>query len=255
MNSQPGKLYRLQYNGHAIYALGDPHGFRMLARPPFGALETTSKVVSPREVRILAPVEPSKIIAAGLNYRNHAQELSMALPEEPLIFLKPPTAVASPGESIHLPPSSQQVEFEGELAIVIGKTAKDVPEAEAGQYILGYTLANDITARDLQKRDGQWTRAKSFDGFCPLGPCIALEIDPNTFTFTTHLNGELKQTGNLADMIFPIPRLVAFASSVMTLLPGDVILTGTPPGVGPLRTGDRISIESPDIGILENSVI
>jgi len=207
------------------------------------------------QARLLPPVTPTKIIAVGLNYRNHAAEMNMAIPQEPVIFLKPLTALSTSGAAIELPPSSRQVEYEGELVLVIGRQGKNIPEAQALDWLLGYTLANDVTARDLQKRDGQWTRAKGFDGFCPLGPCLASGLDPAHLELRTRVNGEVRQTGKTSDFIFSIPHIIAFVSSVMTLLPGDVILTGTPPGVGPLTPGDCVQVECDDIGVLENTVI
>ncbi len=197
---------------------------------------------------------PGKIIAVGLNYRSHAAELGMELPREPLIFLKPPSAVIGDGEAIVLPPQSDRVDYEAELALVIGKTARDVDVADAEEYVLGYTCANDVTARDLQQRDGQWTRSKSFDTFCPLGPRVQTEaLAPGTLVELL-LNGEPRQGAPISDMVFSPLRLLALISGVMTLEPGDVILTGTPPGVGPLQPGDRVTVKIDGIGELSNSV-
>ena len=198
---------------------------------------------------------PGKIIAVGLNYRSHAAELGMELPREPLIFLKPPSAVIAAGEAIVLPPQSRRVDFEGELAVVIGKRARNLDVAEAEKCVLGYTCANDVTARDLQERDGQWTRAKSFDTFCPLGPHVESEaLAPGTLV-ESYVNGEPRQGAPIADMIFSPLKLVSFISGIMTLEPGDVILTGTPPGVGPLAAGDRVQVKIADIGELTNTVV
>lgn len=232
----------------------DPEGFRLIAGSPLAAWELTETIVPEAGTRILAPVTPSKIVAIGLNYVTHAKEMGMDLPQDPLIFLKPPTALAHPGDRIIYPSQSQQVDFEGELAVVIGRKTRHVSEEEAPRAVMGYTLANDVTARDLQKRDGQWARAKGFDGFCPLGPCLATELELEGLEFRTWLNDELKQTGKTADMIFSVPRIVSFVSTVMTLMPGDVILTGTPPGIAPMNPGDRIRIECDSIGALENRV-
>ncbi|MHB8922819.1 MAG: fumarylacetoacetate hydrolase family protein, partial [Thermoleophilia bacterium] len=194
-----------------------------------------------------------KIIAVGLNYRSHAAELGMPVPDEPVLFMKPPSAVIGPGETIILPPQSQQVDYEAELAIVIGRTVRGISVTEAPSAVLGYTCANDVTARDLQQRDGQWTRAKSFDTFCPLGPWV--ETDPPSLQTAVELflNGELKQSATIADMIFPPLQLVAFISGVMTLERGDIILTGTPPGVGPLQAGDEVMVRVSGVGELVNT--
>ncbi|MCX5798849.1 MAG: fumarylacetoacetate hydrolase family protein [Proteobacteria bacterium] len=197
---------------------------------------------------------PSKIIAIGLNYYDHAKELHMSIPDYPLIFLKPPTAVVENGGIIMYPPQSKEVHYEGELAIVMKDTARHVSKRNAHRYIAGYTCANDVTARDLQRIDGQWTRAKSFDTFCPLGPGIVSDIDPTTVDIATRVNGIVKQYSNTKNMIFNVFELVAFISSIMTLLPGDVIITGTPPGVGPIEVGDEVEIEIEGIGILKNRV-
>jgi len=211
------------------------------------------EVLALQDVELLAPSQPSKIVCVGLNYTEHARELKMELPSEPILFLKPPSAVLAPGKEIVYPPSSQQVDYEGELAAVIGKRCKGVSESEAERYILGYTCFNDVTARDLQRRDGQWTRAKSFDTFAPFGPWIT-RIDPADAGIQTRVNGIVKQRSNTSDLIFSVPKLVEFISGVMTLEPGDVIATGTPPGVGPVSRGDRVEVEIEGIGVLENSV-
>ena len=197
---------------------------------------------------------PTKIIAIGLNYLDHAKELNMEIPEYPLIFMKPPTAVIEDGETIVYPPQTKELHYEGELGIVIGKYARNVSVEEAKDYIAGYTCANDVTARDLQRLDGQWTRSKSFDTFCPLGPRIAKDIDPTNLTIATRVNGVIKQNSNTNQMIFNAFKLVSFISAIMTLLPGDVISTGTPPGVGELRVGDVVEVEIEGIGILRNTV-
>jgi 2-keto-4-pentenoate hydratase/2-oxohepta-3-ene-1,7-dioic acid hydratase in catechol pathway len=197
---------------------------------------------------------PTKIIAIGLNYLDHAKELNMEIPEYPLIFMKPPTAAIGDGEIIIYPPQTQELHYEGELGIVIGKKARNVSIEEAKDYIAGYTCANDVTARDLQRLDGQWTRSKSFDTFCPLGPRIAEDIDPTNLTIATRVNGVIKQNSNTNQMIFNAFKLVSFVSAIMTLLPGDVISTGTPPGVGELRVGDVVEVEIEGIGILRNTV-
>lgn len=198
---------------------------------------------------------PAKIIAVGLNYRSHAAELGMPVPEEPIIFLKPPSAVIGPGKAIMLPAMSKHVDYEAELAVVIGRTARGLTVDEAPGAVLGYTCANDVTARDLQRRDGQWTRSKSFDTFCPLGPWVETEAPVPEAKVELLLNGELRQTASVSDMIFPPLELVAFVSQIMTLERGDVIMTGTPPGVGPLKTGDKVMVRIEGVGELVNSVI
>jgi len=200
-------------------------------------------------------LKPSKVIAIGLNYYDHARELKMPVPDHPIMFMKPASAVIKNGGSIIYPRQSKNVHYEGELAVVIGKKARNISKSEAGKYITGYTCANDITARDIQNIDGQWTRAKSFDTFCPLGPRVVKDIDPMNLNIRTKVNGRIKQNSNTKNMIFNVHELVSFVSSVMTLLPGDVIITGTPPGVGPLKIGDIVEVEIEKIGILKNMVI
>jgi 2-keto-4-pentenoate hydratase/2-oxohepta-3-ene-1,7-dioic acid hydratase in catechol pathway len=197
---------------------------------------------------------PTKIIAIGLNYLDHAKELKMNIPEYPLIFMKPPTAVIGDGEIIIYPPQTQELHYEGELGIVIGKKARNVSIEEAKDYIDGYTCANDVTARDLQRMDSQWTRSKSFDTFCPLGPRIVKDVDPTNLAIATRVNGVTKQSSNTNQMIFNAYKLVSFISAIMTLLPGDVISTGTPPGVGELQVGDVVEVEIEGIGTLRNTV-
>lgn len=197
---------------------------------------------------------PTKIVAIGLNYFDHAQEFNVEVPDYPLIFMKPSTAVIGNDETIIYPPQTRELHYEGELGIVIGKQARNVSIEEAKGYIAGYTCANDVTARDLQRLDGQWTRSKSFDTFCPLGPRIVSDIDPTNLAITTRVNGITKQKSNTNRMIFNVFTLVSFISAVMTLLPGDVISTGTPSGVGPLEVGDVVEVEIEGIGILRNPV-
>jgi len=197
---------------------------------------------------------PTKIIAIGLNYLDHAKEFNMEIPECPLIFMKPPTAVIGNGETILYPPQTKELHYEGELGIVIGKKTRNVSVEDAKHYIAGYTCANDVTARDLQRLDGQWTRSKSFDTFCPLGPKIAKNIVPTNLAIATRVNGIVKQSSNTNQMIFNAFKLVSFISAIMTLMPGDIISTGTPPGVGELQIGDVVEVEIEGIGILRNTV-
>ncbi len=198
---------------------------------------------------------PSKIVALGLNYRDHAKEFKLPVPEEPIIFMKPPTAVIFDGDDIVYPAQATRVDYEAELAIVIGKKAKNINAADVPDYIRGYTCLNDITERHIQGRDGQWTRAKSFDTFCSIGPVVTDEIDPANVAVRSYLNGELKQDSNTRNLIFTIGKIVEFVSGVMTLLPGDVIATGTPSGIGPMLPGDEIVIEVEGIGKLTNRVV
>lgn len=206
--------------------------------------------------RLLAPVVPRKIVCIGRNYRDHAAELGNEVPKEPLLFLKPPSAVIAPGEPIHIPYQSQRVDFEGELAVVIGKTASHIrPDEDVKPYIRGYTIVNDVTARDLQKSDGQWSRAKGFDTFCPTGPFVTDDIDPAAgLTVETRLSGEVKQHGNTLDLIFPVDVLLRHIAAAMTLYPGDLIPTGTPAGVAPMRPGDKVEVSIEGIGTLANPV-
>lgn len=206
--------------------------------------------------RLLAPVAPSKILCVGRNYRAHARELGNDVPAEPLLFLKPPSSILEPGGAIELPPPdiSTRVEHEAELAVVIGKRARRVSADDAWGCIFGLTLLCDVTARDLQKKDGQWTRAKGMDTFCPLGPVVVTGLDPHALRITCRVNGEVRQDGSTADMVFDVASLIAYASRCFTLEPGDVFATGTPAGVGPLAAGDRLEIEIPEIGLLQAAV-
>lgn len=207
------------------------------------------------DITVKAPSEPSKVVCIGVNYRDHAEEMGIELPNEPLMFLKPSTTVVGPNEPIVYPKLTENLHYEGELAVVIKKEAKKVKAEDADDYILGVTCAIDVTARDLQMSDGQWTRAKSFDTFCPLGPAIAAKLDYQNLRIVTRVNGEVRQDSNTNQMVFTIPQIVEAVSAVMTLLPGDVILTGTPPGVGELKPGDEISVSIEGIGTLSTHVI
>ncbi|WP_394552446.1 fumarylacetoacetate hydrolase family protein [Agromyces sp. MMS24-JH15] len=223
--------------------------------PMFAGYEPTGERVPLAEAKFLAPVIPrSKVVAVGRNYRAHAAEFGNEVPAEPLLFLKPNTSVIGPGDAIVLPPQSSRVEFEGELAVVIGRIARNVSEADALSTVFGYTIGNDVTARDLQRSDGQWTRAKGFDTFCPLGPVIDTEIDLVAGRIETLVNGEVRQSGSFGDMVFGVAEVIAYASSIFTLLPGDVILTGTPEGVGPIEDGDVVEVRVDGLGALSNPV-
>jgi 2-keto-4-pentenoate hydratase/2-oxohepta-3-ene-1,7-dioic acid hydratase in catechol pathway len=214
----------------------------------------TGEEVPLDDVRLLAPVLPSKLVCVGKNYAAHAAEFGMEVPEEPLLFLKPSTAVIGPGDPIRLLPVSKRVDYEGELAVVIGRLARDVRTEDAYRYILGYTCANDVTLRDLQHTNDQWTRAKGFDGSCPLGPWIETELDANDVRVETRLNGEIRQGGQTSDMVFGVATLIEYITGFMTLLPGDVLLTGTPEGVGRLAAGDVVEVEVEGVGSLSNPV-
>jgi 2-keto-4-pentenoate hydratase/2-oxohepta-3-ene-1,7-dioic acid hydratase in catechol pathway len=214
----------------------------------------TGEEVPLSTVRLLSPVLPSKVVCIGKNYLEHAQEMGDDVPEEPIIFLKPSTSVIGPGDPILYPKISQQVDHEGELGVVIGRLARRVRAEDAGNYVLGFLCGNDVTARDLQRKDGQWTRGKGFDAFCPLGPWIETELDPTDLALECRVNGEIRQSARTSQLAFGPNVLIEFITQVMTLLPGDVILTGTPAGVGPMKPGDRVEVEVEGIGILENEV-
>jgi 2-keto-4-pentenoate hydratase/2-oxohepta-3-ene-1,7-dioic acid hydratase in catechol pathway len=231
-----------------------------IAGHPFGPSTDEAKLTGARyplaDVRLLAPVLPSKIVAIGKNYLEHARETGSEPPAEPLIFLKPSTAVIGPGDPIVRPAQlSQRVDFEGELAIVFGRLCRDVPAARVSEVIFGYTCANDVTARDLQARDGQWARAKGFDTFCPLGPWIETALDASDVQLTTTVNGEVKQSSRTSLLIHDIPTLVSYVTAVMTMLPGDVLLTGTPEGIGPIVAGDDVTVSIEGLGVLANRVV
>ncbi|MGH7541694.1 MAG: fumarylacetoacetate hydrolase family protein [Gemmatimonadota bacterium] len=214
----------------------------------------TGRTVAIDDVHLLAPVLPSKLVCVGRNYAAHAAEWGLSVPEEPLLFLKPSTAVIGPNDPITLLPVSKRVDFEGELAVVIGRLAREVRAEDAFKYILGYTCANDVTLRDLQRSDDQWARAKGFDGSCPLGPWIETDLDPNDVTVRTRLNGEVRQQATTAEMVFGVATLIEFTTSFMTLLPGDALLTGTPEGAAKLSPGDVVEVEVDGVGVLRNEV-
>ncbi|HEX4211615.1 MAG TPA: fumarylacetoacetate hydrolase family protein [Candidatus Binataceae bacterium] len=245
------KLVRYANNGPASFGtLADG-----LITPLDGNLKPSGAgPVALNAVRLLAPVTPSKIVAIGLNYADHAAEANRELPKEPMLFIKPSTAVIGPSDEIIYPAQTSNLHYEGELAIVIGKTAKNVPMADARRYVLGYTCANDVTARDLQRRDVQFTRGKGFDTFAPLGPWIVTDLDPSDLAIQTRLNGVVRQNSRTSKLIFNCDYLINFISAVMTLLPGDVISTGTSAGVGPMEPGDTVEVEIEHIGCLRNTI-
>ena len=221
---------------------------------PFGRYRRNEATTPLADVNLLAPTEPSKIICVGRNYVEHAKELGNELPKVPLIFMKPPSSIIASGETIILPPQSTQVEHEGELVAVIGRHGKHITAAHARKHIIGYTVGNDVTARDLQKSDSQWTRAKGFDTFCPFGPWIDTDFDPADAVITCRVNGQMRQMASTRDMVFNVGALIAYISSVMTLEPGDLIFTGTPAGVGELQDGDDVSVEIEGLGLIKNKV-
>ena len=248
-------VVRLLLDGAPVYGLLEDGQISLYEDSPFAGGVPGSQKVPLDEAKLLAPCEPSKVVAVGLNYKAHAKEVNKPLPEEPMIFIKPSTSVIGPGDNIIYPPQATRVDHEAELAIVISKTCKRVSEADAAQYILGYTCLNDVTERKMQAKDIQYTRAKGFDTFCPLGPAIALDVDPSDIYVRSYLNGEIKQDSRTSDLIFSVGKVVEFISSVMTLNPGDVIASGTPSGISPMADGDVIAIELENIGRLENKII
>jgi len=249
------KIYRFRYRKKILHGILKEEFLFPLRGSIFGNFKIGDSPIPMGEVKLLPPVEPSKIIGIGRNYREHAKEMGNPLPEEPLLFLKPSTAVIGPGEAILYPEASARVDYEGELAVVIKKKARLLREdAPVTDYVLGYTCFNDVTARDLQAKDVQFTRAKSFDTFAALGPCIATGIDSGALHLKTFLNGKLVQSGVTSNLIFPVPFLVRYVSRVMTLLPGDIISTGTPAGVGPMVPGDRVDVQIEGIGVLSNTL-
>ncbi|MPY84615.1 MAG: DUF2437 domain-containing protein [Actinophytocola sp.] len=248
------RLARIAHPAGVAFASIEGDEVLEIADHPFGAPNFTGKRWPLAEVRLLAPILPTKIIAVGKNYAAHAAEFGGEVPETPLIFMKPNTSVIGPNVPIKLPPSSERVDFEGELAVVIGQPVKHVSAARAGAAVLGYTVANDVTARDQQRADGQFTRAKGYDTFCPLGPWIETGLDPADLEIRTEVDGEVKQQARTSAIVHKVADLIEFVSHVMTLLPGDVILTGTPEGVGPLADGQKVSVTVEKIGTLTNPV-
>lgn len=253
------KILRFSRDGVKKYGVLNSLGeVREISGDIYEPFEFTGNIYNLEEINLLAPCEPSKVICVGLNYTAHINEfarINNGIPVEPVIFLKPPTAVIGPQEDIVYPEMSRRVDYEAELVVVIGKAGKNINKAEVPKYILGYTCGNDVSARDLQKIDRQWTRAKSFDTFAPLGPWIETELDPQNLKVQSFLNDELKQESSTANMIFPVFELVSFISRVMTLKPGDVIFTGTPEGVGPMAKGDIVKVVVEGIGGLQNKLV
>lgn len=242
--------------GRITFGIVEEKGIQVLGGAPWKGGEATGELLKMNEIALLAPVEPSKIVCIGLNYHAHVAASFSAEkpPEEPLMFLKPPSSVIGPGDKIVHPPQSERVDYEAELGVVIGKKAMKVPVEEAEQFIFGFTCVNDVTARDLQKKDGQWSRAKGFDTFCPVGPWIVSGLDHRDVLVEGILNGTVMQSGRTAQMIFNIPFLISYISQAMTLMPGDLISTGTPSGIAPMKPGDTIEVRIEGIGTLANSM-
>lgn len=250
------KIYRYKHQGRVAHGVLEEESLFPVQGSIFKKFKVKPTGVPIGEVFLLPPVEPTKIVAVGANYKDHIIEMGRILPEEPLIFLKPSSAVVGPLDIIIYPKMTKRVDFEGELALVIKKKAYHLSEEDhVEDYILGYTCFNDVTARDLQQKDGQFTRSKSFDTFAAIGPCIATDLDPARLRVKTFLNGKLRQSGNTRNLLFGIPYLVRFVSQVMTLYPGDVLTTGTPAGVGPMQPGDRVDVQIEGIGTLSNTVM
>lgn len=250
------KIVRFKAGDDIAYGVADTEGVLVYNGSPFVAWEPTETVVPWAKANILSPVIPTKVICVGKNYEEHADEMGGDLPEEPLIFMKPATSVIGPNANVVYPRISNLVHHEAELAVVISRPARHVRAEDASQYIFGYTAANDVTARDLQLRDGQWTRAKGFDSFCPLGPAIETELDPlERLAVICRVNGEVRQAGFTSDMVFGVAEIIEYVTAFTTLLPGDVILTGTPAGVGPVGPGDVMEVEVDGIGTLVNPVV
>jgi 2-keto-4-pentenoate hydratase/2-oxohepta-3-ene-1,7-dioic acid hydratase in catechol pathway len=249
------QIVRFRAGGKIRYGALEAPAVVEYSGTPFTTFRRGRRRYPLKQVVLLTPVVPSKIVALGLNYRDHAAELGVPPPDEPVLSLKPPSALIGPDDPIVHPRESRRIEFEGELAIVMKRRCRSVDVARAREYVLGYVCLNDVTARDIQQKDGRGSRAKAFDTFCPLGPCIATDIDPHTATIETYVNGERRQSSSAKEMIFPVEDIVARVSQIMTLLPGDVIATGTPPGVGALVPGDRVEVRIEGIGSLKNSVV
>lgn len=248
------KIGRFLYKKDIKWGIVEDGCIEILKDEPFKKIKLTSQKIPTAKIKFLPPVAPTKIILVGLNYKDHAKELKMELPKAPVIFLKPNTALIGHNENIVYPQGVRQLDYEAELAVVIAQEAKNIKEQDADKYIFGYTCLNDVTARDLQRKDGQWTRAKSFDTFCPLGPWIETQLQPSNLEIKSYLNGQMKQDSSTSNLIFSVRRLIGFISGIMTLFPGDIISTGTPYGVGPMQRGDTIEVEIENIGRLKNYI-
>ena len=249
------KIVRFSLGKKTGYGILDNQTIKVIQGNPFQNIQYSGVVHKLSDVKLLAPCVPSKIVCLGVNYRSHAGEMNSQPPSSPLIFLKPTTAIIGPEDKIIYPEMSRRVDYEGELGVVMKKKTSHVSPQDALVYVLGYTCFNDVTARDLQKLDGQWTRGKGFDTFAPFGPCIETELNPANTPIETYLNGELKQKSNTTELIFPLNEIISFISHVMTLLPGDIIASGTPGGIGPMYPGDMIEVKIAPIGVLRNYVV
>ena len=249
------KTVRFKVDETEHYGILDGNVITKLAQEPYDRIMPLDKTYDLNEVKLLAPCTPTKIVALGLNYKSHAEETHNPVPESPIIFIKPTTCIIGPEDNIVYPPSTTRVDYECELGVVIGKRMRMVAIDDVLDYVFGYTCVNDVTARDHQRDDVQWTRGKGHDTFGPIGPCIETELDPGNVVVSTYLNNELKQQQNTSDLIFSVPEMISFISGVMTLLPGDVIATGTPSGIGPMKPGDTVEIRIDPIGVLRNYVV
>lgn len=250
------RIYRYKHKGKISYGVLKEENLYPVEGSIFRKFSVEKEKIPISDVTLLPPVIPSKIVAIGANYKNHVREMGRQIPKEPLIFLKPPSSIVGPNDIIVYPKMSKRVDYEGELALIIKKRARLLGDGDkAEDYILGYTCFNDVTARDLQMKDVQFTRAKSFDTFAAMGPCIATDVEPEGLRLKTFLNGKLKQSSSLRNLIFPVPFIVRYISRIMTLEPGDIITTGTPAGVGPMSPGDRVDIQIEEIGTLSNTVM
>jgi 2-keto-4-pentenoate hydratase/2-oxohepta-3-ene-1,7-dioic acid hydratase in catechol pathway len=249
------KIVRFTHGQRVEYGIQLEDGIQSIVGNPLEEIRPVHVFHRTTDIKFMAPCVPSKIVALGVNYKSHGEEMNHVPPSEPLIFLKPPTAVIGTEDKILYPPSSQRVDYEGELGVVIKSLTRNVSKEEAKDYIFGYTCINDVTARDLQQKDVQWTRAKGFDTFCPIGPCIETELDPSDLSLGTYLNGQVKQFTRTSLLIFNVYECISFISHVMTLLPGDVIATGTTSGIGPMQSGDTVEVKIEGIGTLRNYVL
>lgn len=249
------KYVRILFDGSPVWGVLEGESVRTLSAPPYDGLQYDGRSLPLQDCKLLAPCEPSKIVCIGKNYFDHAKEMGSEPPAKPLLFIKAPNTLNNPEGEVHAPDFVERLDYEGELAFVIKKRAKDVKEENFADYVLGYTCLNDVTARDIQYGDGQWTRGKSMDGFAPIGPLVTDEVDPADLHLTTRLNGKTVQDGSTARLMHPVPKLLAFITASMSLEPGDVVTTGTPAGVGPMRPGDTVEVEIKQIGILRSHII
>lgn len=248
------KIVRFWDGDSISYGVLEDEKIAMVKGNIYGSHVVDGTLVDLEDVQLLAPCEPSKIVCIGLNYHDHAKEMSLPVPKEPVVFLKPPSSITGPDTNVIHPPQCKKLDYEAELAVVIGDVTRNVEPEETSEKILGYTCANDVTARDLQPRDGQWTLSKSFDTFCPIGPYIKTDIKVDSLAIKLFLNGQLKQNSNTSEMIFSIPFLISYISKIMTLFPGDIIITGTPSGIGSMEPGDTVTVDIEGIGNLNNKV-